>query len=169
MNGKTKSELNSLWALGHRRVITEIDRMPLVDIRDAIAAKKLIYSDFDYKNSVGWGVDLQSQLIESFLLNLPVQPLVVYYVNNCQIIIDGEQRVKTVCDFFGNKFSLWELSHWTELEGLYYDDLPQCMKRHLLNHRLSIEAILFDEMAHGFDPDRINRTAYERLNSFRTN
>jgi Protein of unknown function DUF262 len=164
-----KSELSTLWSLGRRRVITEIDRMTLADLRDEIASKKLIQSDFDYKWSVTWNVETQSQLIESFLLNIPVPPLVAAYSkgSNARTIIDGEQRVKTICDFLGNRFSLWGLHHWSELEGLYFDDLPQNMREALLRQRIKITAILYDEMAHGFDPDLVNRTVYQQLNFFR--
>lgn len=55
-----------------------------------------------------WNVERASKLIESFLLGLPVPGVFLYRDKRSQklIVIDGQQRLKTVFGFFDGKFPI---------------------------------------------------------------
>jgi len=78
-----------------------------------------------YQRRDRWGVEKESELIESFLLNIPVPPIYLaedeYGVYS---VIDGKQRVTAINKFLKNKFELVKLEKFTELVGYKFDDLP---------------------------------------------
>lgn len=77
-----------------------------------------------YQRRNRWDRTRQSQLIESFLLNVPVPP--VYLAEEARgvfAVIDGKQRLTTIVQFFNNEFALSQLELRKELEGLRFADL----------------------------------------------
>lgn len=78
-----------------------------------------------YQRRERWKPAAQSALIESFLLNIPVPPV---YLAEEQFgnysVIDGKQRLTTIKRFMRREFCLVDLQRFTELEGLFIDDLP---------------------------------------------
>lgn len=85
-----------------------------------------------YQRRDRWASDKQSALIESFLLNVPVPP--VYLSEDdygAYTVIDGKQRITAIYEFLSGKFKLKELKEIPELNGFYFDDLPEQLKRAL--------------------------------------
>ena len=78
-----------------------------------------------YQRRERWDVKRQSELIESFLLNIPVPPIYLseeeYGVYS---IIDGKQRITAVSDYLSNSFQLRGLASFPEINGLRFRDLP---------------------------------------------
>ena len=78
-----------------------------------------------------WKAVQASRLVDSFLLGLPVPPIFVYKEPSSQkwIIIDGQQRLRTICGFFegklpdGGGFYLRGVS--PQWEGKYYTNLDE--------------------------------------------
>lgn len=76
-----------------------------------------------------WKPQQASRLVDSFLLGLPVPPIFVYKEPDSQkwIIIDGQQRLRTICGFFdgklpdGSDFFLRGVN--PQWEGKQYKDL----------------------------------------------
>ena len=85
-----------------------------------------------YQRRERWGVDRQSDLIESFLLNIPVPPIYLseeeYGVYS---IIDGKQRITSVYEFLSNSFKLKGLSSFPEINGCKFRDLPKSLQNAL--------------------------------------
>jgi len=74
-----------------------------------------------------WNSEKQSQLIESFLVNIPVPP--VYLAEDVArlgsyAVIDGKQRLTSISTFFENRLVLRGLTRFEELNGYRYSDLP---------------------------------------------
>lgn len=72
-----------------------------------------------------WRRSQQSQLIESFLINVPVPP--VYLAEEARgvfAVIDGKQRLTAIREFLNDDFKLEGMSFRPELEGLRFSDLP---------------------------------------------
>lgn len=72
-----------------------------------------------------WNETKRSQLIESFLLNVPVPP--VYFAEEGvgkYSVIDGKQRLSSGVSFINNEFKLEGLENFKELNGLSYSQLP---------------------------------------------
>lgn len=79
-----------------------------------------------YQRRERWGIDKESELIESFLLNIPVPP--IYLAEDeygIYSVIDGKQRITSINKFLKGDIRLKNLSKFEELEGLNFDDLPQ--------------------------------------------
>ena len=85
-----------------------------------------------YQRRERWDIKRQSQLIESFLLNIPVPPIYLseeeYGVYS---IIDGKQRITAVYDFLGNSFQLRGLESFAAINGCRFRDLPKTLQNAL--------------------------------------
>jgi Protein of unknown function DUF262 len=161
-------ELNNLYERGNRRSITEISRPTLLKISElSVENHKIGFSSASYRQSISWTLIQKSRLIESFLLNIPVVPVVLSELNvKTYEIIDGEQRILAIVDFFNNNFQLKGMESWGELNGMNYQELPWIIRNSLNKKHLQTTTILFNPDA-AFDPEVIKHTTYERLNSWR--
>jgi uncharacterized protein with ParB-like and HNH nuclease domain len=125
-------------------VLQEHDRMKLPELVNKIAANRnyMIIDDSDDN----WDVQKKSKLIESFIANFPVPPIVVSETvyHNKYKVIDGKQRIKTIVDYLKNRFPLTGLEFMTQLNGYTYDNLPANIERILTRRNLSVINILFD-------------------------
>ncbi|GAA1388908.1 DUF262 domain-containing protein [Catellatospora chokoriensis] len=96
----------------------------------------------EYQRQFRWKDDIQSALIESFLLGLPV-PAIFVATNSDGTweVVDGLQRICTILRFMGldapeseelhfaeKPLKLRELKSLTEFEGLVYEDFPRPIK-----------------------------------------
>ena len=74
-------------------------------IYDLYKSKKIIIPEFQRK--FVWNNIKQSRLIESFLLGLPI-PAIYFYKSPKEelLVIDGNQRIKTIISFYENKLIL---------------------------------------------------------------
>ena len=130
-----------------------------------IKNKEIILPDF--QRSYVWTKKKASRLIESFLLGLPVPQIFLYKVPESEslLVIDGHQRLKTICSFFdgiwkdNSKFTL--LGVKTIWEGKTFTGLEANEQRRFKNYVL--RSILFEQT----DP-KDNRSIFEifeRLNT----
>jgi hypothetical protein len=85
-----------------------------------------------YQRRERWGLEKNSGLIESFLLNIPVPPIYLaedeYGVYS---VIDGKQRVTAINKFLRGQFELKDLDKFVELEGCKFKDLPDSLSNAL--------------------------------------
>jgi hypothetical protein len=85
-----------------------------------------------YQRRERWEPERQSQLIESFLLNVPVPPIYLAEEGYGQYsIIDGKQRITAVSEFLANSLALKGLSSFSDLNGLRFLDLPRSLQNAL--------------------------------------
>lgn len=85
-----------------------------------------------YQRRERWKQHAQSELIESFLLNVPVPP--VYLAEDdfgTYSVIDGKQRITTIHKFLRNKLSLSGLSKFPEVDGATFAHLPRPLQNAL--------------------------------------
>ena len=114
-------ELNSRYAKGEIRIVTEQARYPLagilgmlMEVLDSEGGKKeLRYKlDPEYQRRHRWSVERKSRLIESFLMNVPVPPVFLYERDLARFeVMDGRQRLTALSDFYANKFELTGLQY----------------------------------------------------------
>jgi len=85
-----------------------------------------------YQRRERWGLEKNSGLIESFLLNIPVPPIYLaedeYGVYS---VIDGKQRVTAINKFLRGEFELTDLDKFVELEGCKFKNLPDSLSNAL--------------------------------------
>jgi Protein of unknown function DUF262 len=165
----SNQEINDLYETGQKRNTIEIGRAKLPNIANLYGdSGRLIFSTEHYRQSPTWNTTQKSRLIESLIINIPIGLLVLISLEKSvdSEIIDGEQRIKTIVDFFGNNFKLKGLQAWKELNGMTYRELPSLIKDALDRHRLETKTILID-IDSRFDRDAMKETTYKRLNSWR--
>ncbi len=123
----------------------------------------------EYQRRHRWTPEISSRLIESLILNIPI-PL-IYLSQDIDIdeetkegiarysIIDGQQRVTAIINFFKNEYPLTSLEVLKELEGNYFKDLPPFLVRRLEDR--SIKFLRVDSTA----DSKVKYDIFERLNS----
>lgn len=78
-----------------------------------------------YQRRERWDPEKESDLIESFLLNIPVPP--IYLAEDeygTYSVIDGKQRVTAINRFLKGGLVLRNLKKFVELEGYAFEELP---------------------------------------------
>lgn len=85
-----------------------------------------------YQRRERWDRPRQSELIESFLMNVPVPPIYLSEENyGIYSIIDGKQRLTAISDYLSNSFALSQLDSFHEINGLKFRDLPKPLQNAL--------------------------------------
>ena len=129
--------------------------------------KGLIKLDPDYQRRHRWDDETSSKLVESLILNIPV-PL-IYLSQDIDVdteteesrysVIDGQQRLTAILNFFDGKFSLTGLDVLEDLNGCKYGSLPPFLIRRL--EERSIRCLRIDSTLDG----QVKYDIFERLNS----
>ena len=123
------------------RVVYQTNNFLLPQIRDMIDRGEAINLHPEYQRRLRWTTAQKSRLIESLLLNIPIPP-VFFYENDAARyeVMDGQQRLNAIREFFSGSFALSGLKVLSPLNGLRYPKSPPRMKRTL--DRASISAIV---------------------------
>src|SRR5690242_3459443 len=118
----TDDEINAKYESGQNRVIQEIDRIKLPALFENIRSNpNYMKIDNDSQSARNWDEVKKSKLIESFIINFPVMPIVLYKnLDYTYEVIDGKQRLKAIVDFYSNKLALNGLEIKTLLNGYTY-------------------------------------------------
>lgn len=78
-----------------------------------------------YQRRERWKPLTQAELIESFLINVPIPPV---YLSEDDFgtysVIDGKQRITTIHGFLSDQFALNGLQKFPEVNGLKFSSLP---------------------------------------------
>lgn len=102
-----------------------------------------------------WDNIKKSKLIESFIVNFPVPPIILYEKEYEQYqVIDGRQRLKAIVDFYNHQLVLSGLDIKHELDGFTYRTLPTKIKTELNRHSVYYISIMPDDNA---TPEEIAR------------
>ncbi|MCL2725658.1 MAG: DUF262 domain-containing protein [Polyangiaceae bacterium] len=171
----TDEELNSRYAKGEIRIVTEQARYPLAGIlamlQETIESeegkKELRYKlDPEYQRRHRWSVERKSRLIESFLINVPVPPVFLYERDFARFeVMDGRQRLTTLSDFYADKFELTKLQYWSDLDGRKYSQLPSKVREGIDRRYISSIILLKETAASEEQAAMLKKMVFERLNS----
>lgn len=129
-------------------------------------ANGIIKLDPDYQRKHRWDISKSSRLIESLILNIPIPVIYISYDVDLDeaseeerySVIDGQQRLRAIYDYFGNTYELHELDTLQEINGIKYKDLPDFLKR-----RLEARTIRVLQIDSTIDP-QVKYDIFERLN-----
>lgn len=162
-NYLSESEIVEKYKKGEFRIVTEQARYPLSKLRDIFEHYNLTP---DYQRRRVWDNKRKSRLIESFIINVPIPPIFLYEYDFSEYeVMDGLQRITSIVEFFDNKFSLEGLELWYELNGRYYRDLPDEIKKAIERRYLSA-IILLKETAKDIKQEKMmKRFVFSRLNT----
>jgi hypothetical protein len=138
----------------------------LPQIVDFVIDRKWINASPEYQRRQVWDNKKKSRLIESLLMNVPIPPIYLFENDyNRYEVMDGQQRINAVVDFYKNTLKLSGLEAWKSFEGLTYDALPEKVKRGLDRRRLNSTVIITDLQNQAYGASDIRRQVFDRLNT----
>lgn len=153
------------------RVVYQTNNFFLPQIRDMIEKREAVNLHPEYQRRLRWTSAQKSRLIESLLLNIPVPPVFFYESDAARYeVMDGQQRLNTIREFFSGSFALSGLKVLAPLNGLRYPKAPPRVKRTL--DRASLSAIVLLMESESERPNEgtlsltdIRRLVFDRLNT----
>jgi hypothetical protein len=158
-------EINEKYKKGEIRIVTEQARYPLDSIPTMLDSKKYIL-DPEYQRRKRWDDARKSKLIESFIMNVPIPPIFLYEIDySIYEVMDGQQRLTAIYDFYKGKFELEGLEYWQELEGRNYQNLPEQVRRGIDRRYLSSIILLQETAKSQKEAEYLKQIVFERLNS----
>lgn len=125
----------------------------------------------EYQRRLRWANAQKSKLIESLLLNIPIPPVFFYEADAARYeVMDGQQRLNAIRDFFAGDFQLSGLKVLTPLNGLRYPRCPPRVKRTLERATISAIVLLMESDTEragkeGRTITDIRRLVFDRLNT----
>jgi len=159
-------EINQKYRAGDGRILLEINREKLPNFVKSL--KKEGYMDLKpfYQRRERWDKQKQSRLIESFLINIPIPPIILYEEKyDSYEVMDGQQRITAIRDFYENKFELTGLKIWPELEGRTYKELPRSIQAGIDRRSISSITIITESTSSREEALFLKQQTFERLNT----
>lgn len=166
-NGKLPDEeINTKYTKRELRIVTESNREQLPNFVEALKRPGWMELRPFYQRRPRWDSVRQSKLIESFIMNVPVPPLFVYESDLAKYeVMDGQQRIQTVLDFYTNKLELQGLEQWPELNGRIYDTLPSEIRKGIDRRSISYIVLLKESATTTEEEALLRQEVFERLNT----
>ena len=162
----TDEELVEYFETNQGTLTQERGDFLLPQIVDFVVDRKWINSSPEYQRRQVWDNKKKSRLIESLLMNVPIPPIYLFENDyNRYEVMDGQQRINSVVDFYKNTLKLTGLDSWKSFNGLTYDALPEKVKRGLDRRRLSSTVIITDLQNQPYGASDIRRQVFDRLNT----
>ena len=164
-------DADAFLAQSEFRVVYQTNNFFQPQIRDIIKNKEAINLRPEYQRRLRWTNIQKSRLIESLLLNIPVPPVFFYESDAARYeVMDGQQRLSAIYDFFSGEFSLTGLKVLSPLNGLRYTKCPPKVKRTLDRASISAIVLLMESKSEssGNAPaalSDIRRLVFDRLNT----
>lgn len=120
----------------------------------------------EYQRRLRWDNKKKSKLIESFIMNVPVPPVFLYEKDLGRFeVMDGQQRLNAIADFFSGNFELEGLDIWKALNGRNYSALPPLIRRGLERAKISAITLMSDNTSSKEDSLDLRAQVFERLNT----
>lgn len=173
----TDEELNSRYAKGDIRIVTESARYSLanilamlqetVELEGTGGKTELRYMlDPEYQRRHRWNNDRKSRLIESFLINVPVPPVFLYERDLARYeVMDGRQRLTALREFYEGTLTLTGLQYWSDLNGRKYSQLPSKVRDGIDRRYISAIILLKETAPNTEQAAMLKKMVFERLNS----
>lgn len=163
----TTADLEKKFSETAFRLNQERNDFFLPQVNDFVLQRRWMNLRPEYQRRLVWDDQKKSLFIESLLLNVPIPPVFLYERDLSRYeVMDGQQRLNAIIDFYGNRFALRGLEKWHELNGLRYSDLPSMLQRGLDRRRISVTLLLVDTAQHpGAGRGDVRKLVFERLNT----
>lgn len=166
MGSLSVTQINEKYERGEQRIVTEMNREKLPNFVEALSRNEYMEVRPFYQRRSRWDDERQSKLIESFIINIPVPPIFLYErAYNSYEVMDGQQRITAVSDFYKNRFKLKGLDLWPELNGMTYSELPNKIRAGLDRRSISSIVLLKESAPDEEDAILLRQLVFERLNT----
>lgn len=131
MQLSNQADIESRFERSQNDLVLQASDFSLQGLKEMVDSE-IIDLNPSYQRRERWDVKRQSELIESFLLNVPVPPIYLAEEEyGIYSIIDGKQRVTAVADYINNNFPLNGLTEFKEINGLKFRNLPKSLQNAL--------------------------------------
>ncbi|WP_051361503.1 DUF262 domain-containing protein [Desulfuromonas sp. TF] len=162
----TDRELEEMYESGEVRLSQERNDFLLPQVLDFVRTRRWINLHPEYQRRQVWTNKKRSLFIESLLMNLPVPPVFLFEVDYSRYeVIDGQQRLGAISDFYENRYKLTGLEKWPGLNNKKFSDLPPIIQRGLDRRRISAVVLLAESLTVEEKRHDVRRLMFERLNT----
>jgi hypothetical protein len=147
------------------RIVTSFNREKLPVLANTLVRSITLKPSSPRSSS--WTVEQQSRLIESFIMNIPVPPIILYEYEKAYKfyeLVDGQQRINTICAFYANRLKLVGLEMRPELNGCTFGTLRWNIKNTLEHRSIILIAIITKWADTHKNALFLKQRALERLN-----
>jgi len=168
---KTVDEIEKSIVESPFRAIYQTNNFLLPQIKDVVDETRTVNLRPEYQRRSRWTSKQKSLLIESFILNIPIPPVFLFEGDFARYeVMDGQQRLLAIREFFSNQFRLSSLSVLAPLNGRTYAQLPTRTKRTLERASLSAIVVLKESRSTLRDANssrilELKKFVFERLNT----
>ena len=148
------------------RIVIQRNDFLLPSLIDMLRTRRSLEIAPYYQRRARWDVGRKSRLIESFLVNIPVPPVFLYEKEFAQYeVMDGQQRVAAILEFFDDQFALRGLDILNTLHGKRFRELPPEIRAGLERRSLPAIILLKESTPSHESALQLRRYVYERLNT----
>lgn len=150
---------------GDVRIVTEQARYPLNTIVQMLDSGQYNLNP-EFQRRHRWDDVRRSKLIESFIINVPIPPVFLYEIDYSEYeVMDGLQRLTAISSFYKNEYKLEGLTEWHQLNGMFYRDLPDQIRKGIDRRYLSSIILLRETAKDSSEAERLKQMVFERINS----
>ena len=158
--------INERYIRGEGRIVIETNREKLPGFVNLMQGQDYMDLRPFYQRRPRWDTLQQSLLIESFIMNIPVPPVFLYEKEfNSYEVMDGQQRITAIRDFYANSFKLRGLQMWPELNGRSYKTLPDKIKAGIDRRSITSIVLMKESTENEEEASQLRETVFERLNT----
>ncbi len=162
----TPKQIEERYDSGQNRLTQERSDFLLPQILDFVKQKRWLNLRPEYQRRLVWDRKKKSLFIESLLMNIPVPPVFLYETDLSRYeVMDGQQRLNAILEFYENQLKLSGLETWAPLNGMTYQQCPPRIKSGLDRRRISANVLLSESASNKAEMNFIRRTVFERLNT----
>jgi len=164
------AQLESLYDTETFRIVTQRNDFLIPNLIQSMKEQPYLNLTPPYQRRLRWDNKRKSRLIESLLMNVPIPPVFLFETELAQYeVVDGQQRLATIREFFNNEFVLSGLERWKDLNGRRFNRLPHRIQSGLRRRSLAGVILLAESGATQGDQENtqreIKRFVFERLNT----
>lgn len=158
--------INERYVRGEGRIVIESNREKLPGFVNQLKSPNYMDLRPFYQRRPRWDSKTQSLLIESFIMNIPVPPVFLYERDyNSYEVMDGQQRITAIRDFYANAFKLRGLETWPELNGRTYATLPEKIRAGIDRRSITSIVLLKESTESEEEASVLRETVFDRLNT----
>lgn len=162
-------DIEQSFETGRLRVVQEKNDIFLLHIMQFISNdKNALWGNLrpEYQRRLRWDNKKKSRLIESFIMNVPVPPVFLYEKELGRFeVMDGQQRLNAIAEFFSGSFALEGLTIWPALNKRTFSNLPPLVKRGLERAKISAITLMSDNSSVAEDSLDLRAQVFDRLNT----
>ena len=148
------------------QIVVQRNDFLLPNLIDMLKTHKTVEVSPYYQRRARWDNARKSKLIESLLVNIPVPPIFLYENDFAKYeVMDGQQRVSAILEYFDNEFALRGLEILNTLIGKRFHELAPEIRAGLLRRSLSAIILLKESTPSQDSTAHLRKYVFQRLNT----